>query len=117
MVTSAILKRRHGIDADTAENGLHALDCVRERRYDLVYMDCMMPEMDGYDATRAIRRGDAGALNQWTPIIALTANAMKKDREVCLQCGMSDYIAKPVDPEIISDSLKAWAGKSHSGDS
>lgn len=113
MVAAAILKRRHRIEPDTAENGLVALDLLKERPYDVVYMDCMMPELDGYAATRAIRQGDAGELNQRTPIIALTANAMKEDRKVCLDSGMSDYIAKPVDPMRMEKSLLEWVGRNH----
>ncbi|MBK1876557.1 ATP-binding protein [Pelagicoccus mobilis] len=117
MVAAAILKRRHQIEPDTAENGLVALDLMKDKEYDVVYMDCMMPELDGYATTRAIRKGDAGVLNQSTPIIALTANAMKEDERICLDSGMSDYIAKPVDPKRIEKSLVHWVGRSHPVDS
>lgn len=116
LVASAILKRRYQIDPDTAENGLIALDLMKDREYDLVFMDCMMPELDGYETTRAVRKGDAGSLNQSVPIIALTANAMKEDRRICLDSGMSDYIAKPVDPKRIEKSLSDWVGRSHPSD-
>jgi CheY-like chemotaxis protein len=89
-----------------AENGRQAIDILqRERDVDAVLMDIMMPEMDGYDTMRAIRRiGRLRAL----PIIALTAKAMKGDREKCLEAGASDYVSKPVDTEQLLGVLRAW---------
>lgn len=113
MVAKAILKRYGAVDPDTAENGAIALEHVRSKRYDLIYMDCMMPEMDGYEATRAIRGGEAGEQNVKVPIIALTANAMHGDREICLESGMSDYITKPIDPRALMKSLEDWLGREH----
>ncbi len=114
LVAKAILKRCGAVNPDTAENGLIALDLVKSNEYDVIYMDCMMPEMDGYEATRAIRSGEAGAEKRRIPIIALTANAMQGDREACLESGMSDFLTKPIDPEILVRSLKDWVGRSHS---
>jgi CheY-like chemotaxis protein len=72
-------------------------------------MDVQMPRMDGYDATRTIRRLQIS--NHNLPIIAMTANAMKGDREKCLQAGMDDYLAKPINPQELMDKIEAWIGK------
>jgi CheY-like chemotaxis protein len=95
-----------GVRADLVANGTEALNALRRIRYDLVLMDCQMPELDGYDATRAIRRGDAGNPN--VPVIAMTANAMQGDRERCLEAGMEDYIAKPVRQKELLAVLERW---------
>ncbi len=96
--------KKFGYTADVANNGHEALEAVKARHYDLILMDVQMPEMDGYKATRAIR----GA-GYRMPIIAMTANAMKGDREKCLAAGMDDYISKPVNPKKILEKLKKWA--------
>ncbi len=113
LVAKAILKRCSAVDPDTAENGLIALDLVKANRYDVIFMDCMMPEMNGYEATRAIRSGQAGHENRSIPIIALTANAMQGDREACLESGMSDFLTKPIDPAVLVRSLNDWVGRKH----
>jgi CheY-like chemotaxis protein len=71
-------------------------------------MDCQMPEMDGYEATRQIRRGNAGKNNRMVPIIAMTANAMVGDREKCIESGMDDHITKPINEEQIYRKLLQW---------
>ncbi len=86
--------RKLGHSADIASNGLEALEAISHKKYDLILMDCQMPEMDGYDATRRIRHLTDG--NQAIPIIAMTAHAMQGDREICLAAGMDDYVTKPV---------------------
>ncbi len=89
-----------------ANDGAEAVDCVRHAPFDIIFMDCQMPRMDGFKATEKIRKlQDDGA---HTPIIAMTAHAMKGDRERCLAAGMDDYISKPVDPGAILRVLQQW---------
>jgi CheY-like chemotaxis protein/HPt (histidine-containing phosphotransfer) domain-containing protein len=99
---------KFGYKADAVANGLEAVTSLRGIAYDLVLMDCEMPEMDGFEATRSIRRGDAGAARVATPIVAMTARAMRGDRERCLDAGMNDYISKPVDPTALAAALDRW---------
>ena len=77
--------------------------------YDLVLMDCNMPEMDGYEATRQVRSGRRKVLDPNIPIIAMTANAIKGDREKCIQAGMNDYLSKPIDSGALATVLQCWA--------
>lgn len=101
-----------GLSADVAANGNEALNALRiasdEHPYSLVFMDCQMPEMDGYEASRTIRAGLAGARYQNIPIIAMTANAMKGDTEKCLDAGMIGYLSKPIDEKSLSECLVQW---------
>ena len=100
-----------GHELDTAENGLLALEQLRNNDYDLVLMDCQMPEMDGYQCTEAIRSGEAGVRNPTIPIIAMTAHAMSGDREKCLEAGMNDYISKPIDVKLLTKAIRKWGRK------
>jgi PAS domain S-box-containing protein len=106
-VALAILHRL-GFDADLVANGAEAVRALRNIDYDLVLMDCEMPEVDGYEATRQIRNSGTGALNPRVPIVAVTANAMPGDREKCLKNGMDDYLPKPIDPDAVAQVLARW---------
>ncbi len=99
------LLKKFGYKPDTAANGKEAVKAVEKTPYDLILMDVQMPEMDGYEATQKIR-----AMNNRKdiPILAMTANAMKGDREKCLKAGMNDYITKPVKPENLLETITAW---------
>ena len=94
-----------GYQSEIATNGLEALEAVKKQQYDLVLMDVQMPEMDGLEATRLIRK----LLSTQPIIIAMTANAMQGDREACLQAGMDDYISKPVKMDALVNLLEKWA--------
>lgn len=101
-----------GLEYDTAENGREALrkleGSVQESPFAAILMDCQMPELDGYEATRAIRSAQAGQHYENIPIIAMTANAMSGDRQKCLDAGMNDYIAKPVDEDMLETVLRRY---------
>lgn len=113
MVAQNMLKNL-GYHADVAANGREALAALKVIPYDLVLMDCQMPEMDGYEATREIRVKDWKAKN--VPIIALTAHATAGEREKCLQAGMNDYLSKPVSKENLRQTLFEWLEKTHDGE-
>lgn len=98
-----------GINVTLAENGQLALEALERRRFDAVLMDVQMPVMDGFEATRRIRAQPAF---RQLPVIAMTANAMKGDKNRCLQAGMNDYISKPVSQELLYQTLLRWIGYS-----
>ena len=111
-----------GHRVDVVNNGKEAIESVRQIPYDLIFMDCQMPEMDGYEATSEIRRLEASHRKHLSmseihessgriPIIAMTANAMAGDREKCLNVGMDDYLAKPIKPTQLADVLVKWLPK------
>ncbi|MGB0910935.1 MAG: response regulator, partial [Nitrospirales bacterium] len=112
-----------GHRVDVVNNGKEALEAVRQVPYDLVLMDCQMPEMDGYEATRKIREAEslkrkaknigsyASPLTPHIPIIAMTANAMAGDRDKCLDAGMDGYLAKPIKPMQLAEELAKWLPK------
>ncbi len=99
---------KFGCFAEVVDDGREALAALRRNAYDLVLMDCQMPVMNGYEAAAQIRDPQSGVRNSRIPIVALTAHAMKGDREVCLQAGMNDYIAKPVEPDALAAMLDKW---------
>ncbi|MEN3001279.1 MAG: ATP-binding protein, partial [Armatimonadota bacterium] len=102
---------RWGIDYRLAENGYQVLRCLQEEPFDLILMDCQMPEMDGFEATRRIRALERQQGLRRIPIIALTANAMAEDCEACLQAGMDDYLPKPFKPDALRALLERWAAR------
>ena len=104
-----------GCQVETAGDGREAVEAMLETRFDLVLMDCQMPEMDGYTATMQIRRQESGTRH--TPVIAMTANAMVSDRDKCIQAGMDDFISKPVNPKRLTQVIARWGGESRSGQS
>ena len=101
-----------GLHVDVAANGVEALNALERQPYDLIMMDCQMPEMDGYEATRSIRNKEAacapGADKPHLPIVALTAHSMDGDREICLAAGMDDYLSKPFNLGGLVTLLKRW---------
>ncbi|MCX7711341.1 MAG: response regulator [Clostridia bacterium] len=98
-----------GIAVETVENGLEAVNALVKKEYSLVLMDCQMPVMDGFEATKAIRKAEA-TLGRRTPIVAMTANAMQGDREKCISVGMDDYISKPVRIKNLREVIGRWIG-------
>ncbi len=99
-----------GCRVEVAGNGLEAIEAMKRRAFDLVLMDCQMPELDGLAATHRIRNGEPGIIAPQVPIIALTARALQGDREKCLQAGMNDYLTKPLEIEQLQAILKRWQG-------
>ena len=97
-----------GMSADVAANGLEAIEALATLPYDLVLMDMQMPELDGVGATRQIRDPQSRVLDHRVPIVAMTANAMRGDREECLAAGMDDYVAKPIAVGALVTALKKW---------
>ena len=98
--------RSIGYEADVAANGQEVLDLLDRINYDLILMDCQMPILDGYETTAAIRQ--LNSTKQKITIIAMTANALKEDRDRCLECGMNDYLSKPIRKEILATKLSEW---------
>ena len=98
----------HGCTVTPAGNGLEALALVKTRGFDFIFMDCQMPEMDGYEATAAIRKLQSGDAAKRIPIVAFTANAMASDQQKCLNAGMDDFITKPVSQQALEKMLVKW---------
>lgn len=107
MVTEGMLEQM-GFEVRSARNGQQCLDICQEGLFDLILMDCNMPVMNGYDASRALRRQEA---MKDIPIIALTANALEHDKVRCLNNGMQDYISKPLDRKVLQAKLRQWIAK------
>lgn len=103
------LLSKFGVKADKAKNGIEALAALRTpTNYDLVYMDCQMPEMDGYEATREIRNTHNININHSVPVVAMTANTLQGDRDKCIEAGMDDYMSKPINTKALGESLERW---------
>ncbi|MGR5503073.1 response regulator [Vibrio sp. DNB22_10_4] len=96
------------VSVDVVENGQQALDILRERSFDIVFMDCQMPVMDGFEATTMIRKPESKVVDPNVTIIAMTANAMQGDRERCLEVGMDDYVTKPINSKMLLATLEKW---------
>jgi signal transduction histidine kinase/ActR/RegA family two-component response regulator len=110
-VVAQTLIEAEGFEVEIANDGQQALDKLSALpgEFVMVFMDCQMPVMDGYAATRAIRNGDAGEVYAAVPIVAMTANAMQGDREKCIDAGMDDYISKPIDAGTLTQKLSSWS--------
>ena len=103
------LLEKEGYRCDVATNGVEAVEALSRAPYDLVLMDCQMPEMDGFKATEEIRKREGDTRH--TPIVAMTANVMQGDRQRCLKAGMDDYISKPVSAASIYEILEKYLSK------
>ncbi len=101
-----LMLKKTGLECELANNGYEALYRLENQVFNIVFMDCQMPELNGYEATRIIRNG--GKPYQGVPIVALTANAMESDRDACLAVGMDDFLAKPIDQQALVSVLEKW---------
>jgi CheY-like chemotaxis protein len=108
---AARMLEKAGHLVDVVSNGQEAITTLDGRSYDLVLMDCQMPQMDGFEATRAIRAAEKGT-DRHVPIVALTANAMQGDREACFAAGMDEYLAKPFTKHTLMAVLERCAARS-----
>jgi CheY-like chemotaxis protein len=103
-----------GFTCDIANNGNEACRAVRSVEYDIILMDCQMPEMDGFEATDLIRHWESEHGKSRVPIIALTANAVKEDIQKCFDAGMDAYCSKPINPQAVIRLIEEWYEKTHS---
>ena len=101
--------RKLGYNADVASNGIEVLKALERERYDIILLDCQMPDLDGYEVTKEIRQRERRGNHTW--IIAMTANAMVGDREKCLTAGMDDYISKPLRRAELRAALERGAAR------
>jgi CheY-like chemotaxis protein len=107
LMTKSLLSRA-GYHVDDASNGSEAIQALEKNDYSAVLMDCMMPVLNGYEATLIIRNPASAVRNHTVPVIALTANAMQEDRDRCLAAGMNDYLAKPIELTEMLAMLEKW---------
>ncbi|HUI54892.1 MAG TPA: response regulator [Bryobacteraceae bacterium] len=105
-----LVLQREGHSVVVVANGEEAVEAARREAFDLILMDVQMPVMDGYEATRIIREDERLSTHR-TPIVALTAHAMKGDREICLRSGMDDYLSKPIQIGDLREVLNRWGGR------
>lgn len=117
LIVARTLLTHLGGNVSVAKNGVEALEVLNSENtqvFDMIFLDCQMPEMDGYEVTKRIRVGEAGPHNCNIPIIAMTANAMKGDKEKCLDIGMDDYLSKPIDHDLLTGKITKWANTAKS---
>lgn len=107
LLTAKALIGKLGYKTDIAKNGVEAVNKHKQNPYDLILMDCQMPVMDGFEATRRIRENEKILKMDHIPIIAMTGNAFEKDRKKCFEAGMDDFISKPVEPDILSQKIRS----------
>ena len=108
------LLEKLGVDVDLVANGEEAMSVLEQHSYDLVFMDCQMPVLNGFDTTRKIRDQESKVINHAVPIIAMTANALLGDRDRCITAGMDDYISKPIHVSKVQQMLEQWlSGSNH----
>lgn len=105
---ACLILERAGAQVQVADNGREALRRMDQQPFDLIFMDCQMPEMDGYEATGEIRARESRGDRKRVRIIAMTANAMPDDRERCLAAGMDDYLSKPIRRAQVLEMLQRW---------
>ena len=108
-VAMALLKKLGYNHVDLAEDGEQAVAMASTQAYDLILMDCLMPNMDGYEATRELRRR-----GMTLPILAITANVMAEDIELCLASGMDEHLQKPINRQVLRKALEHWLPPNHS---
>ncbi len=106
VITKMLERLGHSVVA--AENGQHALDILKKQNFSLIFMDMQMPILDGVETTIIIRSGAHREIDATIPIIAMTANAMKEDRETCLEAGMNSYISKPIQKSLVQEAISIW---------
>ncbi len=110
----ALMAQRFGCEVDTAVDGTQAIEKVSESEYDLIFMDCQMPKLDGFQATEAIRKLEAASDRRRVPIIAVSANVTEHNRERCQSCGMDDFMMKPYEVGTMEKTLRQWLPESAS---
>jgi CheY-like chemotaxis protein len=109
-VVAAGTLQKLGYTVEIVDGGTDAVEAVKRSDYDVVLMDVMMPDMDGYEATSQIRAHEATLGQQHVPIIGLSARAMDGDREIALAAGMDDYLTKPLREDLLKEALVRWVG-------
>ncbi|RYF03952.1 MAG: response regulator [Deltaproteobacteria bacterium] len=116
LLLAATMLKALGYAAQTVANGQEVITALQDQHFDLILMDCQMPEMDGYEATRAIRSLEV-TQGGHIPIVALTANALQEDAEKCLAAGMDAYLTKPIKKDRLGQTLSNWLSHSDNGGS